>query len=257
MDFASIDTSLSHVIAQRKTDLSRADSLRLSEVDVYGLLAILGLTPCPAVTWDGGASESARHAWAQRAVALADEQKRILLKVVGREILHKTDVGGVRVLRWQDGAEAVPTVLAAVAQMLGKFREAGMADAVEGVMAAAFVPHQANQPGQEVLLSLRQDPAFGPCVVVGVGGTLTEWYGQGGGAGCPGGSTLIFAANLLAAMPKGEVDLIPTYCQHVPVRVIARLLGVPEEMGPDLLRWSSATNKFRTDLGSRRLMPDE
>ncbi|WP_223421109.1 cytochrome P450 [Tateyamaria pelophila] len=47
-------------------------------------------------------------------------------------------------------------------------------------------------------------------------------------------------ANLLDALPRGEVDLIPTYCQHVPVRVIARLLGVPEEMGPDLLRWSSA-----------------
>ena len=34
--------------------------------------------------------------------------------------------------------------------------------------------------------------------------------------------------------------LIPAYCQQVPVRVIARLLGVPEAMGPDLLRWSSA-----------------
>lgn len=47
-------------------------------------------------------------------------------------------------------------------------------------------------------------------------------------------------ADLLRALPKGDVDLIPAYCQHVPVRVIARLLGVPEEMGPDLLRWSSA-----------------
>lgn len=47
-------------------------------------------------------------------------------------------------------------------------------------------------------------------------------------------------ADLLARLPDGEFDLIPTYCQHVPVRVIARLLGVPEDMGPDLLRWSSA-----------------
>ncbi|WP_299206443.1 cytochrome P450 [uncultured Tateyamaria sp.] len=47
-------------------------------------------------------------------------------------------------------------------------------------------------------------------------------------------------ANVLAGLPEGPFDVIPTYCQLVPVRVIARLLGVPEEMGPDLLRWSSA-----------------
>ncbi|MEL6807988.1 MAG: cytochrome P450 [Pseudomonadota bacterium] len=47
-------------------------------------------------------------------------------------------------------------------------------------------------------------------------------------------------ADLLARMPRDRCDLIPTYCQLVPVRVIARLLGVPEALAPDLLRWSSA-----------------
>lgn len=47
-------------------------------------------------------------------------------------------------------------------------------------------------------------------------------------------------ADLLAQMPRDAFDLIPAYCQMVPVRVIARLLGVPEAMAPDLLRWSSA-----------------
>ena len=47
-------------------------------------------------------------------------------------------------------------------------------------------------------------------------------------------------AELLAALPKDDFDLIPAYCAQVPVRVIARLLGVPEDMGDDLLRWSSA-----------------
>ena len=45
------------------------------------------------------------------------------------------------------------------------------------------------------------------------------------------------ATDLLGAL-KGDVDLIPTYCELLPVRVIARLLGVPEEMSPDLLTWS-------------------
>lgn len=48
------------------------------------------------------------------------------------------------------------------------------------------------------------------------------------------------AAELLAAIPQGSFDLIPTFCTQLPVRIIARLLGVPEDMWPDLLRWSNA-----------------
>lgn len=48
------------------------------------------------------------------------------------------------------------------------------------------------------------------------------------------------AAELLAALPQGPIDLIPAFCTQLPVRIIARLLGVPEEMWPDLLRWSNA-----------------
>ncbi|MEO9898080.1 MAG: cytochrome P450 [Paracoccaceae bacterium] len=46
------------------------------------------------------------------------------------------------------------------------------------------------------------------------------------------------AQDLIASLPDGPVDLIPAYCELLPVRVIARLLGVPENLSPDLLRWS-------------------
>ncbi|NNE52534.1 MAG: cytochrome P450 [Sulfitobacter sp.] len=45
---------------------------------------------------------------------------------------------------------------------------------------------------------------------------------------------------LLAALPGDTFDLIPAFCTQLPVRIIARLLGVPEEIWPDLLRWSNA-----------------
>ena len=48
------------------------------------------------------------------------------------------------------------------------------------------------------------------------------------------------AAQLLADLPQGPFDLIPAFCTQLPVRIIARLLGVPEAMWPDLLRWSNA-----------------
>jgi cytochrome P450 len=51
---------------------------------------------------------------------------------------------------------------------------------------------------------------------------------------------LEICADLIAAFPKTDFDLISAYCTQLPVRVIARLLGVPEEHGDDLLRWSNA-----------------
>jgi len=45
---------------------------------------------------------------------------------------------------------------------------------------------------------------------------------------------------LVAAIPAGEFDLLDAFARPLPVRIIARLLGVPEEMAPDLLRWSNA-----------------
>lgn len=46
--------------------------------------------------------------------------------------------------------------------------------------------------------------------------------------------------DLIDALPPGEFDLLPTFAQKLPVIIIARLLGVPEAMSDDLLRWSNA-----------------
>jgi unspecific monooxygenase len=47
------------------------------------------------------------------------------------------------------------------------------------------------------------------------------------------------AEDLAADLPA-EFDLLPAFAQKLPVIIIARLLGVPEAMAPDLLRWSNA-----------------
>ncbi len=48
------------------------------------------------------------------------------------------------------------------------------------------------------------------------------------------------ATELASAIPPGTSDLLTTFAQPLPVRIISRLLGVPEDMAPDLLRWSNA-----------------
>ncbi|MFP7570749.1 cytochrome P450 [Marivita sp. S2033] len=47
--------------------------------------------------------------------------------------------------------------------------------------------------------------------------------------------------DVIDTLPKNTpVDLLTTFCQPIPVTVIARLLGVPDDMTPQLLRWSNA-----------------
>ncbi|MDU8910601.1 cytochrome P450 [Aestuariicoccus sp. MJ-SS9] len=45
---------------------------------------------------------------------------------------------------------------------------------------------------------------------------------------------------LIDDLPEGPVDLLPAFCQQLPVIVIADLLGVPRNMAPQLLAWSNA-----------------
>ncbi len=46
--------------------------------------------------------------------------------------------------------------------------------------------------------------------------------------------------DLIDQFPDHPFDLLTAYAQPVPVIIIARLLGVPEERADDLLRWSNA-----------------
>lgn len=46
--------------------------------------------------------------------------------------------------------------------------------------------------------------------------------------------------DLIDGLPGAEFDLLTTYATPIPVIVISRLLGVPENMAPDLLAWSNA-----------------
>lgn len=46
--------------------------------------------------------------------------------------------------------------------------------------------------------------------------------------------------SLIDRFPDTPFDLLNAFCTQVPVVTICRLLGVPEEMSPDLLQWSHA-----------------
>ena len=169
-------------------EVAPGSTWRLNEWEVYGILDAIGIGRGPAGYLPCRASAGERDLALAACAGLADEAGRLVVKVCGREILHKTEVGGVLIAEVKGPAD----VAAAFARVAAEVAAHGLADKQEGTLACGFVPHQANRPGQEVLLGLRQDDAFGPVVVVGIGGTLTEWYG-------PRGTTVFPAAGLTAA----------------------------------------------------------
>ncbi len=82
----------------------------------------------------------------------------VVLKAVGPAILHKTEVGGVRL-----GLENAGAVRAAAEQMASR---------LDGL--TAFLVQPMVTGGVEVIVGVVRDPTFGPLVVYGSGGTLVE-----------------------------------------------------------------------------------
>jgi acyl-CoA synthetase (NDP forming) len=125
----------------------------LDEAASKALLASLGIrVPRSAVLADAGSA----------AAKLAGLTPPIAVKVVSREILHKSDVGGVT-LNVKDAAGAA----AAIAAMASKPGIVGKP--VEGWLVEEMIP-----TGREVVVGALSDPQFGPMIMVGLGGIFVE-----------------------------------------------------------------------------------
>ena len=90
----------------------------------------------------------------------------IALKILSRQISHKTDVGGVAL-----NLAGADETFAAARRML-----AGVAGKVPDAVIEGFVvePMLRRPEAQEILAGVVQDPTFGPVVVVGHGGVAVE-----------------------------------------------------------------------------------
>ncbi|MBE2252840.1 MAG: acetate--CoA ligase family protein [Myxococcus sp.] len=100
----------------------------------------------------------------------------VVLKVVSRDVLHKSDVGGVRFL---EGAEVTPAVVERfLAEVSARWRaEHGRSPALEGALAMRRVEFDRARLGAEVIVGLRRSPEFGMVGLIGLGGVKTEVFG--------------------------------------------------------------------------------
>ncbi len=129
----------------------------LTEVESKQVLAEAGI-PCTVARLATTAEEAAAVA---REVGLP-----AVVKVVSPDIVHKTDVGGVRLgLKTpEEVSRAFHEVTAAARQHMPQARILGVS-----------VQRQAA-PGVEVIIGMSKDPQFGPVIMFGLGGILVELF---------------------------------------------------------------------------------
>ncbi len=104
----------------------------------------------------------------EEAVSLAEQfGYPVALKVASPDIVHKTDVGGVKL--YLTDAEEVRT---AYQEIMASVRLREREARVEGVTVSLMAP----PGGQEVILGAITDPQYGPTLMFGLGGIYTELY---------------------------------------------------------------------------------
>jgi acetate---CoA ligase (ADP-forming) len=103
---------------------------------------------------------------AQAAAAQAELGGPVVVKIAAA--IHKSDVGGVAlgITTPQAAADAVTAIRASLA-------EAGLAG-----QAAEFLVQEQIRDGVEMIVGVTHDPAFGPLVLAGLGGTAVEVLGD-------------------------------------------------------------------------------
>ncbi len=129
----------------------------LGELDGHRLLQCYGFD-VPAMKMAESESE---------AVRIAEEiGYPVVMKIVSPQILHKMDVGGVKVNL--STAEAVQEAFAAIME---NARQARPSAELKGVLVQKMAP-----PGVEVILGVSRYPGFGHLIMFGLGGIYVELF---------------------------------------------------------------------------------
>ncbi len=122
----------------------------LAPMEVAAMLKATGID-APAITFTRSAEEAM-----EAAICIGFP---VALKAYGPELLHKSDVGGVKLALRDKSA-----VYTAYEQL-----ESALGDRMTGAVIQAMAPD-----GVEMMIGVTRDDAFGPVIAAGAGGTLVE-----------------------------------------------------------------------------------
>jgi acyl-CoA synthetase (NDP forming) len=152
-DFDDLDLATARDVCRKAVAERGADWL--SPEETRAILTALRL-PVPP----GGVARTA-----EQAAELAGQVGfPVALKLASRRLVHKTEVGGVRLNLADDGA-----VRQAFAEIRHRLEQDGQLDAFEGVVVQPMIAG-----GVEVMVGVAPDPLFGPVIAFGLGGIHVE-----------------------------------------------------------------------------------
>jgi acetyl-CoA synthetase (ADP-forming) len=88
----------------------------------------------------------------------------VVLKIVSRDVVHKSDAGGVKVniKNGEEVKKAYGDIEKNVKKAVGNYK-------FEGILVQEFAPE-----GREIIVGMTKDPQFGPALAFGLGGIFVE-----------------------------------------------------------------------------------
>lgn len=142
---------------QRPTLTTAAVGRQLPPDKALQLMADEGLPTAPSALADSAAA----------AGRLAREQGfPTVLKISSPDIVHKSDIGGVRL-----NLTSARAVGKNYRELMQAARKGFPTARVDGVLVSKMAP-----PGQEVIVGMNRDAQFGPIILFGLGGVLVEVF---------------------------------------------------------------------------------
>lgn len=165
----------------------------LYEYEVYNLLALSGSETPPKCLFIPRSSKPAE----EEILSLPGD--KAVLKIVSPTIVHKTEVGGVRIVpkspdkirsavrrmlsevpeRYAEWIERCPsTAPASYRGLSGPALQNAIAADLKGVLQVQFMPPDSSSFGNELIVGLRRTREFGMVISAGLGGTDTELYAE-------------------------------------------------------------------------------
>jgi acetyl coenzyme A synthetase (ADP forming)-like protein len=147
VDRAAVERVLDHVVTSGRRQLTEVEALTVMEA--YGI---------PTIPFRVARSAEAA------AEAAGELGFPVVLKVLSPDVVHKTDVGGVKV-----DLRSPEEVMNAFGEILQSVGESHPDAEVEGVLVESYL-----KEGQEVIMGMSMDPRFGPVLMFGLGGIYVE-----------------------------------------------------------------------------------
>ncbi|HTH63533.1 MAG TPA: acetate--CoA ligase family protein [Gemmatimonadales bacterium] len=139
------------LIAQARS----AGRTKLSELEVFGVLSAYGIAVAPA---------RLAHDAEDAARAAAEVGYPVAVKIVSAQIIHKTEVGGVRT-----GIGTAVELKEACVEMLDSVSRQAPSATIDGLLVQRMI-----SGGRETIVGVSRETVFGPLVMFGLGGIYVE-----------------------------------------------------------------------------------